>query len=247
MPPQENKFAPIFKSLQTERSASDAPITAAVSDVEQRWPLFNAVAPAKPETPPALTDVDRQNWHSPDKSGQHDAKPVLTEPSLSDKLAHGLSKMGGARSAGHQRTPAKTAKTPKPEPGVSAGITSASGFQHGKKQEAPPPQADAIVPSTNTSQSHSVKPARPAQPPILSAVAASVTQADLPQQPAQAVRPDVSNTPAIKPVLPSADDSRPAQPQESLKSLFSRLEHPEPPRPKPIIHKSSFLSRLGRR
>ncbi len=242
MPPQENKFAPIFKSLQTDRSASEVPKTAAVSDVEQRWPLFNAVAPAKPETPPALTGEDRQNWHRPDRSGQQDAKPVLTEPSLSDKLAQGLSKMGGARSAGHRRTAAKTAKTPKPEPGVSAGIIkqSASGFQ--SKPAAP--LNEAIVPSTHTNQSHSVKPAKPVQHPIHSAVVASVVQTDVPQIQAQAVCLDVSTAPAVKPVLPPDKSSAT---HESLKSLFSRLEHPKPPSPKPIINKSSFLSRLGRR
>lgn len=223
MPSQENKFAPIFKSLQTDRSASEAPNTATVSDIEQRWPLFNAVAPAKPETPPALTGEDRQNWHRPNKSGQQDAKPVLAEPSLSDKLAHGLNKMGGARLAGRRRSSkaAKTAKTPKPAA----------------------PQAEAIVPSTHTNLSHSVKPAGPVQHPIHSAVVASVVQTDVP--PTQAVQPDVSIAPAVKPVLPSSDESRPAQPQETLKSLFSRLERPDPP--KPVIHKSSFLSRLGRR
>ena len=87
----------LFRSLGPDASSFQAAETVAARDVEQRWPLFQAVSPSKSETTPALSTQERERWSQQEKQVGAGRKPALSLPGLSDKLAKSLGRMSGPR------------------------------------------------------------------------------------------------------------------------------------------------------
>lgn len=85
----------LFRSLRPDNANFQASTTAAAREAEQRWPLFKAVSPKKPEPTPALSAQERQRWSNQERPDVGERKPALSLPGVSTKLAQGLSKMSG--------------------------------------------------------------------------------------------------------------------------------------------------------
>lgn len=85
----------LFRSLRPDNANFRASTTAAAREAEQRWPLFKAVSPKKPEPTPALSAQERLRWSNQERPDVGERKPALSLPGVSTKLAQGLSKMSG--------------------------------------------------------------------------------------------------------------------------------------------------------
>jgi hypothetical protein len=88
----------VFRSLGADDSAFMARTKASALEAEQRWPLFRAVAPKKPEDTPLLTEQDRANWNTQEKPAGRERKKTLSVPGLSEKLAKSLEKISAETS-----------------------------------------------------------------------------------------------------------------------------------------------------
>ncbi len=85
----------LFRSLRPEDSSFQTRATEAARDAEQRWPLFKAVSPRKPEPTPALSAQERLRWSSQDRPPAQEPKRALSLPDLGGRMAKSLSKMSG--------------------------------------------------------------------------------------------------------------------------------------------------------
>ena len=93
MPKPSDDLSALFRSLRPDESVFRENTSSGVRDAEQRWPLFKAVAPQKPQDVPALSEQERQRWTSQEKSAASARKPALSLPALSDKMSKGLGKI----------------------------------------------------------------------------------------------------------------------------------------------------------
>jgi hypothetical protein len=251
-----DKLSPLFKSLQPNKSQFEVSNTAAVQEAEQRWPLFKAVAPVKLSVPPALSEDDRQHWRSKENVEIQVTKPALSVPGLSDKLAQSLSKMGGEKKS-PRRAP-KVAKIDKDvEPRDSFPKVPTNLPMSNQVIEKAPVTKLAPVSSPETEVAPIAN-----RTPILKAAAALKPHDTVVQNHSAAMEDqaramnnrkvvaknsEIVNKPVtIKSNLETGDTS--IRTRESLKSLFSRLEKPEPPKIQSSLKtKTSFLGRLGKR
>ena len=126
----------LFRSLGPDASSLQAAETVAARDVEQRWPLFQAVSPSKPETPPTLSTQERERWSQQEKQVGAGRKPALSLPGLSDKLAKSLGRMSGPRPDAPVRPMAKRAQ-------LSPAVPQP---QQLKPQQQPQPQPPQLQP-----------------------------------------------------------------------------------------------------
>lgn len=111
----------LFRSLRPDNANFRASTTAAAREAEQRWPLFKAVSPKKPEPTPALSAQERQRWSNQERPDVGERKPALSLPGVSTKLAQGLSKMSG-RTATVADRPAERAQREESSSEVLRGI-----------------------------------------------------------------------------------------------------------------------------
>ena len=225
----------LFRSLRPDESVFQENATSSVRDAQQRWPLFKAVVPQKPQDAPALTEQERQRWVSQEKPNVDARKPALSLPGLSDKMSKSLGKM--SVQAVRNTALVKPATRWELEKYAAEGVA-----------EQP------LAQPSERAQSVSVEP---------------VTQANIPTNRAAAVKKDFSAMPVAssqtghgvfdkKPTLPGAAQvPAPTVPErdlpvarhgdESLKSIFSRLQAKPEVEVKPVVKRSSFLDRLGKR
>ncbi len=217
--PADNLSA-LFRSLGPDDTEFRANTHALAQEAEQRWPLFKAVAPKKPEVTPMLSAQERQRWDIQDRAENGARKPALSLPGFSDKLAHSLGRI--AEQAQEATQAANNRNTSRPAPPSPA-----------PRETRPAPMATPAVPtkkplSTDNAGSglfgkiNAVAPAPAAEP----------SRAD-------DVISGLFGAPAKVEQAPSS---------ATLASVFSRLEGDDKPTTAKATEKrSSFLDRLGKR
>lgn len=213
MPHPGDDLSALFRSLGPDDANFQATTNAAAQEAEQRWPLFKAVSPRKPEATPALTAQEKQRWSSQEKAETGERKPALTLPGLSDKLARSLSKMSGRTMPGAPKPVARTAP-------------------HQRLTE--PPQT-ACQSTQETPSEKRGSPFSRSSPAVPSAVLERDGVLGLFQKKLE------------EPVAVHRDMSGSARADDSLASVFSRLEGKNDVVNKSADRRSSFLSRLGKR
>jgi hypothetical protein len=93
--PKSTDLSALFRSLGPDDSSFQASEATAARQSTQRWPLFQAVSPKKPDSTPTLTTQERQRWSPQEQHELGESKPALSLPGLSDKMAMSLGKMSG--------------------------------------------------------------------------------------------------------------------------------------------------------
>lgn len=196
-----DKLSPLFKSLLPDESHLKSAAAATVQEAEQRWPLFRAIAPAKPATAPELTDNERLNWASPVLTGAPAPKVSLPEMGLNEQLAQGLGKMFPNKPADYPpgnrnkiekiealALPAQKPLHSEPKPSAVATATPSKTLfgkppQVSPAQAAPPPES-----------------VKPTPPPALTATAAAPAWAPKASKPAPAPLPAPLPAPIPAPI-----------------------------------------------
>lgn len=89
----EGSMSRLFNSLGADDTTSRAQSIAAAREAEQRWPLLKGLDVSVVRTAPPVTEEDRQNRSSVERTAAASRRPLLTVPGLSHKLADGLRRM----------------------------------------------------------------------------------------------------------------------------------------------------------
>lgn len=212
----------LFRSLRPDETTFQESTNTVARDAEQRWPLFKAVAPAKPPETPALSAHERQRWVSQEKTQVGGRKPALSLPGLSDKMSKGLDKMSA-------RTVKNTASV---KPAVRREPENAL-VDRAVERPAERPRSIRVTapPQVSPPQDHIDSAAKPA---FVNGSGVGVLDK----------KPTV-----LAPAPVMAERERPAtgRGDDSLKSIFNRLETKAEVVVKPAGTRSSFLDRLGKR
>lgn len=239
MPKPNDDLSALFRSLRPDESVFQENTTSSVRDAEQRWPLFKAVAPQKPQDTPALSAQERQNWVSQEKPVVGVRKPALSLPGLSDKMSSGLGKMSGQ--AVRNTAAVKPATRWESEEHVSDGATAQSLSQSPVRTKtvlAEPvpltttpvnraPTVTKVLSEVPVADSHS-RTGLDVFNVKHSSKATSLVSVHIPEVPERAL-----------PVIDRGSDS--------LKSVFGRLQGKPEVEVKLPVKRSSFLDRLGKR
>lgn len=114
MPKPADDLSALFRSLGPDDSSFKATETAAAREAAQRWPLFQAVSPRKPDATPQLSAQERQRWSHQEQPEGAERKPSLSLPGLSDKMARSLGKMSGRTTDAPMQNPARRAEPDTP-------------------------------------------------------------------------------------------------------------------------------------
>jgi hypothetical protein len=233
----------LFRSLRPDESAFKENISSGVRDAEQRWPLFKTVAPQKPQDPPALSEQERQHWKSQEKSAASARKPALSLPALSDKMSKGLGKISeqAVRNIAAVR-PAVRWESPEHIAEGAAG--------HSALQTSEQPRTASAEPAPLTSKPVNRAPmAVKALPEVLATGGRTgVDLFDKKPAPTAPALMSVQSAQMLKiPEMSAHDAPAAGRSDESLKSIFSRLEAKPEVEVKPAVKRSSFLDRLGKR
>ena len=257
----------LFRSLRPDESAFRENTSSGVRDAEQRWPLFKAVAPQKPQDAPALSEHERQRWTSQEKSPAGTRKPALSLPALSDKMSKGLGKI--SEQASRNIATVKPATRWESQEQLVEGAARHPLLQQPERPRTmlaepapvPVPLANEFAKNEPLKNGSAIR--TPTAVKVLSEVADAGSRNGLdlfnkkpaPTAPAlvsvqMPKTSEISETSKIS-ETPERDLPATRRNDESLKSIFSRLEARPEAKPevevKPIIKRSSFLDRLGKR
>ena len=214
----------VFRSLGADDSAFMARTKASALEAEQRWPLFRAVAPKKPEDTPLLTEQDRANWNTQEKPLGRERKRILSVPGLSEKLAKSLEKISAETSRGVMSTNRKTRS------GIS--ITPA------RFEPALDPVA-AFAPQPQDMPSMLFRSAPQVPAPFVAEQPAPVTHGLFGRLSAE----ELTSTPAP---LMQVEAAPPGD--DSLRFIFARIGGEKAVEATPAVRpRSAFLGRLGKR
>lgn len=88
-----NNLSALFRSIGPDEAGLEAATKAVASKVEQEWPLFKAVALAKPEHTPPLSAQEKKLWSMQETVAVEAPRPALSMSGLSSKLAHSLNQI----------------------------------------------------------------------------------------------------------------------------------------------------------
>ena len=233
----------LFRSLRPDESAFRENTSSGVRDAEQRWPLFKAVAPQKPQDAPALSEHERQRWTSQEKSPAGTRKPALSLPALSDKMSKGLGKI--SEQAFRNIATVKPATRWESQEQLVEGTA-----RHPLLQQPERPRTMLAEPVLLANKSVNRVPTAVKALPDVPA-AASRTGLDIfNRKPAPAAAALVSvQLPKMSEMPKMSEHDAPVagRSDELLKSIFNRLQAKPEVEVKPIIKRSSFLDRLGKR
>ena len=221
MPKSADDLSALFRSLGPDDSSFQATETAAARDAEQRWPLFQAVSPSKSAITPTLSAEERESWAQQEKQVGGERKPALSLPGLSEKLAKSLGRMAGPKS--DSDAPVKNlAKRTQPSP-------------------SPPPPPPPVIPRVSEASAPKKKTTSARSKPAPNLLMPAL------EPDGHASVLDVVNSAASEPTAPSPVSLKPKLSDDSLASIFSRLEEKSETISKTSDKKSSFLTRLGKR
>jgi hypothetical protein len=212
----------LFRSLGADDSAFTARTKASALEAEQRWPLFRAVAPKKPEDTPLLTEQDRANWKTQEKPAGRERKKTLSVPGLSEKLAKSLEKISAETS--------REVMSPKRK--TRSGKTIAPA----RLEPAPEP---VFAPEPLEIPSMLFRSAPQAPAPFM---------AERPAPAAQGLFGRLSAAePVFTPAAPMPVEATPPG-DDSLMGIFARIGGEKPVEaPAAVKPRSAFLGRLGKR
>lgn len=256
----------LFRSLRPDDDDFQTSTSTAAREAEQRWPLFQAVAPRKPQATPPLSPHERSLWSTTQQPSGYERKPALSVPATGNKLAQSLSKMG-ARPASSplMRTPLRASEEQayqEPAPAAQAFAREEPAKRHGhlfsrdvsaaveqpyeEQEAARTPQKFGRSEPTRSRGSLFSKESAPAMQ------APPVPQATRPlkklgrEEPAKS-RGSLFSKGAAPAVEDQAEARGAARPSDSLTKLFNRLEGQETAPQKPVSKASSFFGRSGKR
>lgn len=97
MPNPTSEFVSLFRSIKPDDTDFQTSKSVAANEAAQRWPLFKAMLPEKPEPTPPLSEQERARWDSQGASGARLHKSVLSVPTTSFDMASSLHRMAGVK------------------------------------------------------------------------------------------------------------------------------------------------------
>ncbi len=232
----------LFRSLRPDESVFQENASSGAREAQQRWPLFKAVVPQKPQETPALTEQERQRWVSQEKSAVGTRKPALSLPGLSDKMSMSLGKMSvqavkntaavkpATRWESERYVAEGAVEQPLAEPSERARTASVEPL---RQTNTPINRVPAVTKASSAA-------------PVVSVAGSQTGQGVFDKKPALSVPAQVP-----VPAVPQRDLPAAGHGDESLKSIFSRLEAKPEAKPevevKSAVKRSSFMDRLGKR
>ena len=249
----------LFRSLRPDESAFRENTSSGVRDAEQRWPLFKAVAPQKPQDVPALSEHERQRWTSQEKSSAGTRKPALSLPALSDKMSKGLGKI--SEQAFRNIATVKPATRWESQEQLVEGTVRHPSLQQSERPRIMLAEPAPVPLASGFAKNEPLKNGSVTRVPVTTKALFEVADAGSRNGLGLLDKKPALTTPALVPMqmpkiskisgMPEHDLPVTRRNDESLKSIFSRLEAKPEAKPeievKPIIKRSSFLDRLGKR
>jgi hypothetical protein len=221
-----DKLTALFRSLGPDDASFHVGVNASVQESEQRWPLFKAVSLARLESTPELSVQERQRWSKHEKSAVEETrKPALSLPALNDKLTISLGKIAEQAAVGAWQPTVSTEQ---------ARVH--SGFMVGRRDEQP-------LASNHVSAPNITPTPIPQTPitPIPEFLRPPVVALNLEIEPCSLECTAALATDAMSD-LPDMDHA-----DDSLQSLFGRIQGKEKAAVKPAEKRSSFFDRLRKR
>ena len=220
--PADNLSA-LFRSLGPDDTEFRANTHALAQEAEQRWPLFKAVPPRKPEITPILSAQERQRWDIPDRIDNGARKPALSLPGFSDKLARSLGRIAEQAEEAAQAANRKISASPRP------------ALSPVPREVQPAPLPVAALAKTSPTSTDNVGLGLFGKINAVASTPAAVAPSD-----SGGVIPGLFGAPAEVANTPPSSGT--------LASVFSRLEgNDKPATHKAIEKRPSFLDRLGKR
>jgi hypothetical protein len=216
----------LFRSLGPDDESFHMAENELAKKSEQKWPLFKAISLKRPEPTPELSAQERQCWNRREKSAVEERKPALSLPAFSKKLTISLDKITkqvelGAVQASFSRKQASVQSVPP-----------VGHFDEPRQLESNIVDTPDITSILSTSA-----PITPApqffKPPV----------ADLNLD----VEPSSYEHADVIPVAPMRELSDANHADDSLQSLFSRIQGIEKVAIKPTEKQSLFFDRLKKR
>jgi hypothetical protein len=221
----------LFRSLGPDDESFHMAENELTKKGEQKWPLFKAISLKRPEPTPELSAQERQCWNRQEKSVVQERKPALSLPAFSKKLTISLDKI-----------------TKQVE--LGAVQISFSKEQSSMKSASPVGYFD---------ESHQLKSNIVDTQNVTSTLSTSTLSTSAPITPApQFFKPLVADFnldaepssyehAGVMPVVPVPELSDTNQADDSLQSLFSRIQGKEKETIKPAEKQSFFFDRLRKR
>ncbi len=214
----------LFRSLGADDSAFTARTKASALEAEQRWPLFRAVAPKKPEDTPLLTEQDRANWNTQEKPAGRERKKTLSVPGLSEKLAKSLEKIS-AETSREVMSPKRKTRS-----GKTVGPA---------RFELAPEPVPVFAPEPQEIPSMLFRSVPPAPAPVV---------AEQPTPVSQGLFGRLSVEAPASPLAPMVSANTAPPSDDSLSGIFARIVGEKPVEAPPAVKpRSAFLGRLGKR
>lgn len=95
MPKPTSEFMSLFRSIKPDDTDFQTIKSATADEAAQRWPLFKALPPEKPEPTPPLSEQDRARWDNQETPGIRVRQSALSVPTTTPDMAASLKRMAG--------------------------------------------------------------------------------------------------------------------------------------------------------
>lgn len=221
-----DNLSALFRSLGPDDESFQVTANALAQEGEQRWPLFKTVSLARPEPTPELSVQERQRWSRQEKSVVEVRKPALSLPAFNEKLIINLGRIAKQAALGVGQPTVRSERV-RMQSGSLVGLRDEPqqfASNHVNASNATPTPA-APAPTTPTPQF--------LKPPVVALN--------------REIEPRSFEHTAVLPAdamsdLPDVDHA-----DDSLQSLFGRIQGKEKVAVKPTEKRSSFFDRLGKR
>ena len=222
----EDKLSALFRSLGPDDENFRLTENEMTKNSEQRWPLFKSVSLARLEATPELSVQERQLWGRQEKPVVEVRKPVLSMPPFNEKLSISLDKI------------IKRVELGTEQPTVHSAQSSVQGGSMADRYDKLQELATNNINLPDNTQKFSTPTPMTSTSEFLKQPVADLNLEVEPRSYEHAtVLPDVA-------VRDLADMDRT---DDSLQSLFSRIQGVEKVAVKPAEKRSSFFDRLRKR
>lgn len=261
MPKPTIPVSRLFKSLGADDSYSDARAKAIAKDAQQRWPMFKDIAPQSGEAISALTEAEKACWEQVAVMQQDEFKPVLSRPGLGNKLSIGLGKiarqtsvevLGGAKRDKPVAPPLPEVRVSQPALRQEEPVAASSEPLEGLFASQPKPdRISRLARQTPAKEVVSEKRGVFGAPPAVPEHQVTVAQRASRRETSAAVSSGGELTKQVKrvpaaskgPLTPSPS----AAADDSLSSIFRRVEGGDKPPARRTAPRKNVMSRLGKR